>query len=89
MIDKFTGAHAQEIKGLEHNKVSMGFLTTFSNDSCVIWANQGSGCNSVSKLRSIYSKDGNYFTQVKFTADGQAIVTLFKDGDIVQWGLDA
>jgi hypothetical protein len=60
-------------------------LVTISADACVLWQTSG---NALSKQRSISSKDGNHFTQARFTADGQAIVTLFRDGDIVQWSLD-
>ena len=83
LIDQFKGTHQTEIRGLEHNKVKMGLIATVSNDSCVLWTTSGPGINSVSKLRSIFSKDGNHFTQAKFASDGQALFTLFKDGDIL------
>jgi hypothetical protein len=89
IIDKISGAHSQEVRGLEHNQVVMGHMVTFSPDTCVIWSASGSNSSSVSKLRSIYSKDGNHFVKAKFTADGQSIVTLFKDGDLFTWSLDA
>lgn len=84
-MDKFTGAHATEVKGLETNGVSC--LASVSNDACILWSSVGA--NSVNKQRSIFSKDGNHFTMARFTADGQALVTLFKDGDLLKWGLDA
>jgi len=67
----------------------MGHMVTVSPDTCVIWTTSGSNSSSVSKLRSIYSKDGNHIVKAKFTADGQSIVTLFKDGDLFTWSLDA
>lgn len=69
IIDKIAGAHSQEVRGLEHNQVVMGHMVTVSPDTCVIWTASGSS-NSISKLRSIYSKDGNHFVQAKFSADG-------------------
>jgi hypothetical protein len=59
-----------------------GHLVTLSPDACVLWSSSGS-TTSVSKLRSIFSKDGNYFVQAKFIADGTALATLLKDGDIL------
>lgn len=79
LLDKFTSAHAFEIKCLESNGV--GKTASLSNEACIIWSSVGA--NSVNKLRSIFSRDGNYFQKARFTADGQALVTLFKDGDIV------
>ena len=83
LIDKFSGAHQQEVRGLEHNQALIGSIATVSADTCVIWTTSGPGTNSVNKLRSIYSKDGNHFVQAKFTVDGQSLVTLFKDGDLI------
>ena len=76
LIDKFQNTHNTEIRGLEHNMVMMGHIATVSSDSCIIWSTSGAGTNSVSKLRSLYSKDGNHFVQARFTADGHALVTL-------------
>jgi WD40 repeat protein len=84
VMDKFTGAHTSEIRAMESNGVT--HLATLSNEACILWSNAS---NSVNRLRSIFSKDGNHFTMARFSADGQSLVTLFKDGDILQWGLDA
>jgi len=76
LIDKFQNTHNTEIRGLEHNMVMMGHIATVSADACNIWSTSGAGTNSVSKLRSVYSKDGNHFVQARFTADGHSLVTL-------------
>ena len=82
LIDKYQNTHNTEIRGLEHNMVMMGHIATVSADSCIIWSTSGSGTNSVSKLRSLYSKDGNHFIQARFAADGHTLVTLQKDGEL-------
>ncbi len=61
-------------------------LATLSQDACALWS-IASG-NSVTKQRSLYSKDGNHFLAARFSADGQSIVTLHKDGDLAAWSLD-
>lgn len=48
LLERFAGAHAQEIRCLELNEVAVGgSLATVSADSCVIWA--VAGANSVAK----------------------------------------
>ena len=41
-IEKFSGAHATEIRGLEFNNVLMGgHIATISADACILWTNSG------------------------------------------------
>ena len=89
LLEQFKGAHGMEIRGVETNRVHYGngHLLSLSLDACVLWANAGG--LSVLKYKSIFSKDGNHFTQARFTSDGMSLVTLLKDGDFISWGLDA
>ena len=82
LIDKFAPntTHSSEVKQLEIN-VKMGLLMSLSSEQCILWST-GQG-NSIGKHRSIFSKDGNHLKQAKFTLDGQSLVTLFKDGDVI------
>ncbi len=55
---------------------AMGHLASVASDSCIIWSTSGAGTNSITKVRSLYSKDGNHFVQAKFSGDGHALATL-------------
>ena len=74
-----------EVKNLDIN-VKANLLLSVSPDSCQLWSTTNS--NSVSKHKSIFAKDGVHFTQARFSPDGQSVITLFKDGEIIQWSLD-
>lgn len=89
LLEQFKGAHGSEIRGLESNKVQggMGHMVTVSADACVLWA--CAGAVTVAKQKSIFSHDGNSFTQARFTTDGLSLVTLLREGDFVSWRLDA
>jgi hypothetical protein len=37
LIDKISGAHSMEVRGLEHNMAPVGNMISVSPDTCVIW----------------------------------------------------
>jgi hypothetical protein len=65
----------------------MGMLLSVSNDVCILWGKTQN--QSLSKLRSLFTKEGCHFSHAKFTLDGSKLATLFKDGEFILWSLDA
>jgi hypothetical protein len=37
LIDKISGAHSMEVRGLEHNQAPVGNMISVSPETCVIW----------------------------------------------------
>eukprot|EP00347_Sterkiella_histriomuscorum_P023854 403333155 len=86
LIEKFNQIHQLEVKNIDINTKQNMFLS-LSPDACHLWTNSGQN-QTAQKVRSIFAKDGLHFVQAKFNHDMQSLVTLLKDGDLIQWSLD-
>ncbi|CAG9332332.1 unnamed protein product [Blepharisma stoltei] len=72
--------HKFEIKGFDINHIRKSILS-YSSDAVVIW-----DMNNWRKIRTMYARSNSY-SMVKFSPDGQSIITCFREGTIFQWSL--
>lgn len=64
-----------------------GMILSLSADSCVLWNTVVAP--TMKKERSLFAQQGCLFADARFSPDGNQVGTLFKDGNLVLWDIDA
>ena len=66
---------------------SQSRLLTLSNDTCALWST--SSGQTILKTKTLQAQQGCYFSDARFSPCGTKVATLFRDGSLVLWAIDA
>lgn len=77
--------HQLQVKRSDSN-YSKGQVLTLSNEACIIWSSATS--QGLAKNRALYAEAGCHFLDAKFSPGGSHVGTLFRDGQLILWGLE-